>query len=132
MPVINNVIATADDFGLNKSVNEAILNCFKNGYVNSTSFITNTLYFDESVRLVHENKIIQNIGVHINLCEGQPLTNYITKKWLDENGHWAGKKINKKITLLDNSDKKAFVNEIDAQINKALNAKIPIVHLDSH
>ncbi len=132
MSIIPNVIATADDFGLNNSVNRAILNCFEKEYINSTSFITNTLYFEESVSLIHENSIIQNIGVHINLAEGKPLTNYIPKHWLDENGNWDVKKINKKINFLNINSKNAFINEIGAQIDKALAAKISIVHLDSH
>ncbi len=75
MQIPGNVIATADDLGLKPSVNQAILYCFKQGYINSTSFLTNTIYFEETASLIHENPSINNIGVHINLADGRQAAN---------------------------------------------------------
>ena len=132
MPLPNNIIANADDLGLNNSVNKAILYCFEKLLINSTSFITNTLYFEETIKLVNENPCIINIGVHINFAEGKPLTNAINYPYVDMNGNWDLDKTNKKLGLLNNRDNLGFEKEIAAQIEKALSAGILIVHLDSH
>jgi predicted glycoside hydrolase/deacetylase ChbG (UPF0249 family) len=70
-----NILANADDFGYSASVNKAILFCFENGYINSATLLTNTPGFDEAVQMVRDNQCIKNIGIHINLAEGRPLTN---------------------------------------------------------
>ena len=128
----NNIIANADDFGLKTSINKAILYCFEKGYINSTSLMTNTACFDEAADIFHSNPVMHNIGVHVNLSEGKPLTNFSQAKYLDENGNWDNARILSKKQILSSGAKVAFSKEIHAQINKAIANKIPIVHLDSH
>jgi predicted glycoside hydrolase/deacetylase ChbG (UPF0249 family) len=126
------VIANADDLGLSSSVNKAILYCFENELINSTSLITNTLYFDETVNLIHENSIIRNIGIHINIADGRPITNFIPAPYIDDFGNWNLEKIEQKFTFLPKVAEAAFWNEILAQIDKAIDSNIQISHLDSH
>ncbi len=132
MCIPDNIVATADDLGLNHSVNKAILNCFIKGYINSTSFLTNTQYFEETVNLINNNKGINNIGLHINLTTQKPVTNFSQHSFLDELGNWNRECTNKTTNFLTSEAKSAFLKEIHAQIDKALSAKISIVHLDSH
>ena len=132
MPIPNNVIANADDLGMTPSVNLAILNCFQNQYINSASLLTNTDYFDDTVDLIHENKSIYNIGVHINFADGKPVTNFREYSWLNEDGSWNLSKTNRKLAILSSEAKKVFSNEIVAQIEIALSSKININHIDSH
>jgi predicted glycoside hydrolase/deacetylase ChbG (UPF0249 family) len=132
MAVFNNIIANADDFGLRTSISKAILYCFEQEYINSTSIITNGFFFEEAVDMYHTSTSIKNVGVHINLSEGKPVTNFNSKKFLDGNGNWNIKKVNKIYNVLNKEDQAAFSKEIYAQINKAIVNKIPIVHLDSH
>ncbi len=127
-----NILANADDLGYNTSVNKAILYCFEQGYINSTSLMTSTAYFDETVNLVHENTVITNIGIHVNLAEeGPPLTDF-SENYLDDAGNWDIRKTNRLFNPLDRASKTAFSKEINAQIERALAAKISVVHLDSH
>lgn len=132
MKIPSHVIANADDLGLNKSVNAAILYCYINGYVNSTSLLTNTIYFDDTVQLINENPIINNIGVHIDFAEGKPLSNFSNPIYLNEQGCWNIFKTSKVFNHLNKAEKQAFTNELYAQIDKALIAKINITHLDAH
>ncbi len=132
MQIPDNIIATADDLGLQLSINYAILRCFMKGYINSTSFLTNTIYFEETVNLIHENPSIKNIGVHVNLAEGKPLTNFNQYTYLNEQGNWNIEKTNKKAGFLNTDTKAAFAKEIYAQIDRALACNVSIVHLDSH
>jgi predicted glycoside hydrolase/deacetylase ChbG (UPF0249 family) len=127
-----NVIANADDLGMRPSVNKAILYCFEQGYINSTSIMVNTGYFEEAVDFVHDHSSITNIGVHVNLAAGKPISNFYQPAYLTDDGNWNFTKINIKLSVLSAADKAAFSNEIHAQIDKALANKIPLTHIDSH
>ncbi|MFA6085496.1 ChbG/HpnK family deacetylase [Mucilaginibacter sp.] len=131
MPIPGNVLANADDLGLNASVNKAILHCFEEGYINSASVLTNTIGFQESVQLIHTSSCMHNLGVHVNLAEGRPLTN-INRRYLDAEGNFDIVKTGKKLNFFNNEDKQGFIKEIHAQINLAIANKLPVIHLDSH
>lgn len=132
MKIPHNIIATADDLGLKSSVNKAILFCFEQGYVNSASFLTSTDFFEETLALLHSNPVINNVGVHVNFASGKPVTDFKHREFLDEQGNWDLKKTNRKIYFLSTETKAAFVKEIYAQIDKAIAAHVPVIHLDSH
>jgi hypothetical protein len=131
MDVPKNVIVNADDLGLNPSTNAAILHCFIKGYINSASLLTNTVAFDGAVSLIHQNPCMQNIGVHINFAEGKPIL-FNNKKFLDDNGCWNIKITNKIFQILNVQERLQFLNEIYAQIDRALENNIILTHLDSH
>jgi chitin disaccharide deacetylase len=137
MPIPENLIVNADDFGLNTSVNKAILHCYECGYINSTSLMatTNTESnpaFGEAVEMVHATTLIKNVGVHVNLDDGKPLTNFKNKNYLTEDGHWDSLKTGKKINFLDKQTKSDFLVEIEAQISMVIKSKVKITHIDSH
>jgi predicted glycoside hydrolase/deacetylase ChbG (UPF0249 family) len=131
MPIPANIIANADDLGFNASVNKAILKCFEGGYINSTSLMTDTPDFEATIELIHQNPVIKNIGIHVDLAQFRPLTDF-KENFLDEQGNWDVYKTNKVLISLSTSGKAAFAREINAQIERALEQKINIVHLDSH
>jgi predicted glycoside hydrolase/deacetylase ChbG (UPF0249 family) len=126
-----NLIVNADDFGLSKSVNSAVLICYNKGYINSSSVLTNTPGFEEAVFLIKNNSFIKNVGIHINLAEGKPLV-FNNSKFLDELGNWDINKTNKVTTLLNQGEQKEFMEEIYAQTDKAIASGISISHIDSH
>src|SRR5436305_1325309 len=95
-----NIIANADDLGLNSSVNQGILLCFERGYVNSTSLLTNTAKFEEAAEMICENRSMHNIGVHINLADGKPVTNFSEHSFLSVEGNWNISRVKKKIHFL--------------------------------
>lgn len=132
MSIKTGLIVNADDLGLSKSVNEAILFCYEKGYINSSSIITNTTFFDETVQLIHDNVVIINLGVHINFAEGKPLTNFQYNEYLNNAGEWDLEKTRKYSNSLNAEVKDAFLTELYAQVDKALSANINITHIDSH
>ncbi|MES2807206.1 MAG: ChbG/HpnK family deacetylase [Bacteroidota bacterium] len=132
MLIPQNVIVNADDIGLNPSVNQAILYSYQQGYINSTSLLTNMDYFDEAVDIIHNHPEIVNIGLHGNFAEGKPVTNFKAKQFLTPDGSWDISKTNKVLQVLNAGSKAAFKNELNAQIEKALAAKVNITHIDSH
>ena len=131
MNIPRHIIACADDMGFDSVANAAILSCFEQGYINSTSLMTNMAGFEEAVELIHSKPVIKNIGVHVNLAEGQPLTN-IDSHYLDKDGNWDVYKTKSPANTLNAAGRSAFLKEINAQIDKALSQKIPVTHVDSH
>lgn len=132
MSMQTGLIVNADDLGLSRSVNEAVLFCYKEGYINSSSIITNTPFFDEAAQLVHNNKVITNLGVHINFAEGKPLTNFQYNEYLNNAGEWDLEKTRKYSNSLNAEVKNAFLTELYTQIDKALSSNLKITHIDSH
>ena len=132
MPLTKNVIANADDFGMNSSINKAIAYSFEKGYINSTSLIVNMSSFEEAVDMIGGNSFIKNIGVHVNIAEGKPVSNFKLNEYLDEAGNWNVAKVNRKFNFLNFSARQEFLKEIHSQIDKALANKVSLTHLDSH
>ena len=81
MPIPENLIINADDLGYNSSVNKAIFFCFEQGYINSTSLMTNTIGYEEAVETIHKSPFVRNIGLHINLVREKPLSNFSNKSY---------------------------------------------------
>ncbi|MBD1393339.1 ChbG/HpnK family deacetylase [Mucilaginibacter glaciei] len=132
MPIPCNVLINADDLGLSAPINEAIAYCFDLKYINSTSLLTNMPGFDHAIGLIATNDNIRNIGVHINFAEGKPLSSFKEKLFLKDDGSWDTALTNKKTGRLSDSQKEAFLAEIYAQIDKALQHDVYVTHLDSH
>ncbi|MFD2146832.1 carbohydrate deacetylase [Mucilaginibacter antarcticus] len=132
MLIPKNIIVNADDIGLSQSVNRAILYSYQQGYINSTSLLTNMDDFDDAVKIIRKHPEIINIGVHGNFAEGKPLTDFAAQQFLTADGSWNVTKTAKLLQLLDTRSKAAFKNELNAQIEKALAVNVNISHLDSH
>ena len=132
MSIRTGLIVNADDLGLSKSVNEAILFCYEKGYINSSSIITNTPFFDETVQLINDKSVVINLGVHINFAENKPLTNFKYDEYLNNNGEWDREKTKKYSNSPNAEVKNAFLTELYAQVDKALSANLNITHIDSH
>lgn len=125
---MNQLIVTADDFGYSRYVNKAIINCFKEGIVTATSFLVNTKYFDESVKLLKQNPNL-DVGIHVNLTEFTPLTK--PKTLIDKDGNFIVK--NKWFKdYYNQANKKEIEYEIEAQILKAFSSGLNISHIDGH
>lgn len=126
------IIANADDLGLNSTVNSAIVQCFKRGYINSASIMTNSPVFNDTVSLIEGEPEVKNLGVHIDLVEFRPLTEFEDKQLLNQAGYWNLNPANSKLKFLKKGAKQIIENEIYAQIEKAISAGLNPIHLDSH
>ena len=126
------LIINADDFGYKSSVNKAILYCYENEIINSTSLMVNTPGFEEAVEMIHSNSVIKNVGVHVNLASEAPLTDFQDRSYLRKNGKWNKRNTGRKVGYLNTLGKKAFFDEIEAQVLKAQKFDLKLTHLDSH
>jgi len=127
----DNIIANADDFGFDEVISDAIILSYQQGLINSTSMIVNSGYFDDAVVLIKQNPIVKNIGVHINLTLGRPLTN-INNRFLDKYGCWNPLVTNRFLNLYPSRTSEVFFAEICTQIERLLEQGIEVNHLDSH
>lgn len=63
------LIVNADDFGLSRSVNEAVVRAHREGILTSASLMVNEPGFDEAVKLAKENPRL-GVGLHLTLLMG--------------------------------------------------------------
>jgi chitin disaccharide deacetylase len=122
----------ADDFGLSVPVNKAIDYCFNHHLINSTSMMVNTPAFEQACTMGHAAWYKKLIGLHVNLTEGRPVSDFRLREYLNEEGNWNRSKITafrlKEKTMV----KEAFRTEILAQLKKFEDAGFEPSHIDSH
>ena len=129
-------IINADDLGGYKNVNEPIINLLKDGTISqSTIMVTVHEYYLEAKELVFKNNLQGNIGVHLSLTRGRPLTDPIKKTpFFNEQGFLYGKYLQKKIHYfyIKRKIRDAIEIELDAQMKKYLKDGYTLMHFDSH
>ncbi len=131
------LIINADDFGVSRGVNEAIVTAHQKGILNSTSMMMNVAYTDDAIRLAKTMPDLK-IGVHLNLTNQRnqkPLANPTDIPLLvDKNGHLKNGFV--ALMLLSFRHPKQLAAqaalEMRAQIDKLIAAGIQPAHLDSH
>ena len=132
------IIINADDFGYSHSVNLAIVEAFRRGYITNTTVMVNMPGFDESVSLAKEHGFFDKVGLHLNLLEGQPLTSGIKRESLFyTDGQMSSYKIFRntnqlKRFFLPKHTVSAIYEETAAQMCKYMQAGFTQFHLDSH
>lgn len=122
-------ILNADDFGMSKEHNKAVLDGYNNGFLTSASLCANGNAFSAAVNDILPECPGLGVGIHLNVIEGKSLTK--SKFLTDKNDNF-----NKGyLFFIINSHKKAFLNEIEQEFR----AQIELVnkyakpdHIDSH
>jgi hopanoid biosynthesis associated protein HpnK len=66
---IRRLIVNADDFGLSRSVNEAVVRAHRDGILTSASLMVNEPGFAEAVKLAKENPAL-GVGLHLTFLMG--------------------------------------------------------------
>ena len=127
-------IFNADDFGISKGVNAAIVQAHRRGFLNSTSLMVNQKYAADAVEFAKQMPDLE-IGLHINLTNENPAANPKDIPLLvDEKGKLKNGFVN--LLLLSflhprELEKQAEI-EIRAQIKKYLQSGLKLEHLDGH
>lgn len=115
-------ILNADDFGMSKAFNKAVLDGYNLGFLTSTSLCANGPAFDPAVNEVIPECPNLGIGVHLNIIEGNALSD--NKNF--DNGY---------LKLIYLSNNSAFLEQTEKefrlQIEKVLK-HTTVSHLDSH
>jgi predicted glycoside hydrolase/deacetylase ChbG (UPF0249 family) len=127
------VIRNADDFGSSAEVNGAIAEAFARGLVTSTSLMATASGFEEACALVRERSV-GDLGVHLVLTEGVPLTEPIRRcrRFCGADGtffEWRGRGTRFRVSRAEGD---ALARELRAQVRRCCDAGVEIGHLDSH
>lgn len=123
----NNLIITADDFGLCKSVNDAILDSFANNNITNTSILVNMPNIQKNSELLLKSKI--NYGLHFSLNRGIPLNEKSTL--CDSDGNFYSRKKLFKRILLGKVKIDDISNEFEHQLKICEENDLIINHFDS-
>ena len=127
-------IFNADDFGISHGVNAAIEKAYRDGILNSTSLMVNQKYAQEAV-LMARNMPNLETGLHLNLTNETPAADpKMIPLLVDENGKLKNGFLN--LFLLSLIHMREFSRqaeiEIRAQVQKYLQTKLPLLHIDGH
>lgn len=122
-------ILNADDFGMSKAFNRAVLEGYHNGFLTSASLCANGKAFNAAVNEIIPECPNLGIGVHLNIIEGKSLT----KALMLTNSK--GKFNNGYLQLILKSGNKKFLEQVEfefrTQIETVMNYT-KVDHIDSH
>ena len=129
---LKHLIVNADDFGYTSGVNRAIVEAHRTGIVTSTSLMATGAAFEDAVQRSRSNPAL-DIGCHLNLVEGRPLSSpgripHLVKP----NGKFynlVGLGLRVAAGRVPMSE---VEREFDAQTEKIIAAGIRPSHLDTH
>jgi hypothetical protein len=127
----NVIIINADDFGYSQEINKAILESFNENLISSSTLLTNMKGFEDACEKIKSLKLNNRVGIHLNLTEGEPLTENI-KKFPDFYKDGIGMYKSFKGYFLENEVKNVIYNELEAQIIKYYSFIGKPTHLDTH
>ena len=130
---MNKLIINADDFGLNLEVNDAIMAAMNLNLCMDTTLLVNFEKSAHAADLAIRNDKINNVGIHLNLTEGHPLTGKILNesRFCNREGLFHYKK-KERIVSLTKFERIAVYEELISQIDLCRDLGIPISHADSN
>ncbi len=125
------IVVNADDFGMDSNATKAILKSFKMGWISTTTIMPTMPGFEEACEIAHEEKLLDRIGIHFNLTEGQPLTEKIKKcpRFYNEKGELFK---SRKGYFFSREETDAIYTELKAQLKKLHDFDLHPTHADSH
>ena len=144
----------ADDFGMSRHVTAGIVDGFSNGILTSTSILANAPGFDDGVaqwkgletirasgrlrsearaRLGDSTEQPFDLGVHLNLTQGSPITTGFPKELLNQQGQFPGiGGMFRRVIQAKSRWQIAIQNELSAQIGRVVDSGLSPTHLNGH
>jgi chitin disaccharide deacetylase len=123
------LIVNADDLGASEPVNEAIFSLMDAGLVKSATLMTNAPGFQRAAQRLCDFPRC-SFGVHLNLTAFAPLSGpQGLEAVLDADGRFSKRLLE---TPIPARLRGALLRELRAQVQRALDAGVPVSHFDSH
>jgi predicted glycoside hydrolase/deacetylase ChbG (UPF0249 family) len=123
----NNLIITADDFGLCNSVNDAIIDSFDNNNITNTSILANMPNIQKNAELLKKSKL--NYGLHFSLNRGIPFNR--KSSLCDSDGNFYSRKKLFKQIILGKVKVDDILSEFKHQLKICAENNLVITHFDS-
>lgn len=126
------LVVNADDFGETEPITAGIAACIESGAVTSTTILANMPATRRALTWAapRSRDRCTSFGVHLNLCEGRPLT--AARSLIDRTGSFRRKRPQALAAFLRRLDLDEVTQELRAQIDRVRDAGVEISHLDGH
>lgn len=127
------LIINGDDFGMCHGANEAIMNMYQDKVITSASIMVVCPWFEEAAMFLREHAAL-DVGLHLTLTsEWQkykwgPATREDVSSLLDSRGYF----YNNCLEFEKNAKREHVVAEIQAQLQRAIEAGISLCNVDNH
>lgn len=128
-----NFILNADDFGMSKAINQAVLEGYEHGLLKSVSLVANGEAFEEAVNSIIPQCPDIGIGIHLNVFEGKSLCDDVNQL-TDSDKNFNNSYINLLIKAY-NPKNKEFMEDIEREFRRQIEkimSKTKVSHIDSH
>jgi chitin disaccharide deacetylase len=127
------LILNADDFGMTKGINEAIIRAHREGILTSTTLMANAPAFGDAVERARANPTL-GVGVHLVLVGGPPVAPVEKiESLVDENGELTRSLASFVAQVTTGRLRQEHIEtELRAQIEKVRASGIEPTHVDSH
>jgi predicted glycoside hydrolase/deacetylase ChbG (UPF0249 family) len=127
---VNGLIIHSDDFGETNEITRGIVEGIEASIVTSTSILANMPGTETAIAEAARRGREASFGVHLNLCEGSPLTK--PRSLTGEDGRFLGKREVALAAATGRLDPDELSVEIEAQIARIHDDGVQVSHLDSH
>jgi predicted glycoside hydrolase/deacetylase ChbG (UPF0249 family) len=125
------LIVNADDYGYFHCVSKGILKAATHGIVTATGVLSNMAHFGERAARLRDCDAL-DVGVHLNLTDGEPLTSELRQRLSRWSGRFPGK-FPMAAAILSRTVKTNDVRrEWQAQIERCLAGGLRVRFLNSH
>jgi predicted glycoside hydrolase/deacetylase ChbG (UPF0249 family) len=149
------LVLHADDLGFSPAINRGIIDGFQRGLLTSTSLLANAPAVTDALTLWNELELRRrhrllasdgprrtlrdpwlpfDLGVHLNLTQGRPLTAGYPRELLDSEGRFPGigRLFARALVATRSTIRAAVEHELQAQIELLLDHGAPLGHLNGH
>lgn len=148
------VVLHADDYGMNSAVNAGILRAFRDGLLTSTSLLANAPGADAACaawpkltddlrsgsvassdrrRQLGDHQEPFDLGIHLNLTQGRPLSTSYPDELLNGHGQFPGiGPVFRQLRCPGSRFRAAVLQELQLQIQRMLDHHIQPTHLNGH
>jgi len=125
------LIVNADDFGYFRCVSRGIADAYTQGALTATAVLSNFARFEEDLDLLGELPGL-DLGVHLNLTAGVPLSTSLREKLSSPKGHFPTKIGLFRAVVTGSITPSEVENEWNMQIERCLDAGLELRFLNSH
>lgn len=125
------LIVNADDYGYFRCVSRGIVKAATDGIVTATGVFANAPHFTEQAAMLRDCDIL-DVGVHLNLTEGTPLTSELRRSFSRGSGRFPQKFAIARAILSGAIKTEDIQREWRAQIERCLENGLRLKFLNSH